>query len=854
MQPRQCADRPEGYTKLSFESAYLVRSNLDGHDPGAPSNVRIGNVATWSGGTVDLTIKNTTMYRVSSASSRAYARTESSQHTMVHVEAWTNTDMQPLSQAFNSIHNGLHGLFAQINVQTPTLESVAATGRSNRQVGFNFSFVDSVTDEPVVLKAFEFSLYDLDTGRFGGGRECILFPAIGGDKPTGRSGPIEYFDATRVTVGADPILDGYVSACGETSGDGFDNPTDPHALTSAQLAKSISTRYENTSWVQVAFRIECCDHGGRNFLIAGDSDVVPPCPFPPAPPLPPPSPTPPPAPPPPLQPRQCADRPEGYTKLSFESAYLVRSNLDGHDPGAPSNVRIGNVATWSGGTVDLTIKNTTMYRVSSASSRAYARTESSQHTMVHVEAWTNTDMQPLSQAFNSIHNGLHGLFAQINVQTPTLESVAATGRSNRQVGFNFSFVDSVTDEPVVLKAFEFSLYDLDTGRFGGGRECILFPAIGGDKPTGRSGPIEYFDATRVTVGADPILDGYVSACGETSGDGFDNPTDPHALTSAQLAKSISTRYENTSWVQVAFRIECCDHGGRNFLIAGDSNFLPPCQPPPSPAPPLQPAPPFIPSLAPSPSSQLPGEKESRRYEVVIIFTADANVDDFHATATAKMKSKVASAAGVVFDAVDVRVRAASVQVDIIISAADQTTSDAIAATMRTILPNASAARTFFGLQITEMPSVQSQFLTSVNPAAPSQPPPMPPPPAVPPLAASPVPLGMSPTLPPSSPSSQSTKPAPLIPPTTTPPPSSPPPVSLLPLSPHELVAPPLPAYPPPPWLPPPSPRPPTQPPPPNRHLTRHPAPFRSSHLCHHPFHMSLHLNLRLRRFPIHCHL
>lgn len=100
--------------------------------------------------------------------------------------------------------------------------------------------------------------------------------------------------------------------CASTFGIGEDNPTDPQVLCEHRH-RAVMAEVVNASALLVRFVIHSCCSTGRNFIVAGYSDIIRPiCPYPPSPPppsLPPPSAPPPPLPTPPPPCRPPPSRP-----------------------------------------------------------------------------------------------------------------------------------------------------------------------------------------------------------------------------------------------------------------------------------------------------------------------------------------------------------------------------------------------------------------------------------------------------------------------------------------------------------------------------------------------------------------
>ena len=115
-------------------------SNLGGlTNSSLPAYLRFSNVGTdpATGRTVDLEVTNTSLY-----------------------------------QAWNVERNGLAdgGKLGQVNLEATHQGEEPETPR---YVDLKFSFVDALTDSPVVLSRFAWSVLDFDTGNNGNGAECV---------------------------------------------------------------------------------------------------------------------------------------------------------------------------------------------------------------------------------------------------------------------------------------------------------------------------------------------------------------------------------------------------------------------------------------------------------------------------------------------------------------------------------------------------------------------------------------------------------------------------------------------------------------------------------------------------------
>ena len=280
------------------------------------------------------------------------------------------------------------------------------------------------------------------------------------------------------------------------------------------------------------------------------------------------------------------------TLLSFDNATLLVSNLGGlggqlaPEAGAPPVVRYGGVARLQDGTsVDLQVSNATEYR-----------------------------------AFSTLNNGIkltsNGSFGVLNLLAPRSSEVTATW-----VQLRFSFVDSLTSEPITLERTHVTFYDFDSSRKGV-RECVQANgSVVGVSLTDDT-ELEQIGAGSVTMAeiasAQPVqAEEWVGGgegtthvyCSTTMGVGADNPIDPYEMDEVPRSRSIMLHFASVSSFDIRYSLSGATATGRNMLFAGYSDLgeplcdLPPPSPPPTPPtkPPLLPPPLSPPSTPPTPS-------------------------------------------------------------------------------------------------------------------------------------------------------------------------------------------------------------------------------------------------------------
>ena len=274
---------------LSFETATSVYNNLGGTGPELthPPVMRLGGVGTFAGELIDLVVTNTSAYH-----------------------------------PHKTQYNGLKSYFGQIN-----LSDVAP-------VGLRFTFVDSVSSEPVQLGKFQLSFFDFDMvdASINSGRECLTIAdsewssyqmsdrrvdssgltAVLGSSTAAGTTEVSISTVDNPVDGTVVVTPGATTFCATQPGNGVDNPSNPAELSDLMRRRSVSFVFVDTAELEVTFSVEGPLDTGRNVLFAGQSDLsglpvclkAPPISPPPIPPpsAPPPSPSPPPPSPPPLPP------------------------------------------------------------------------------------------------------------------------------------------------------------------------------------------------------------------------------------------------------------------------------------------------------------------------------------------------------------------------------------------------------------------------------------------------------------------------------------------------------------------------------------------------------------------------
>jgi len=165
------------------------------------------------------------------------------------------------------------------------------------------------------------------------------------------------------------------------------------------------------------------------------------------------------------------------------------------------------------------------------------------------------------KAHNPVRNGIHhGKFGRINM------------KSGSSTILNFQFVRSGTVEPVKVTQFVFTVFDIDQFKDCWGRMTVTAFEFSSYHVGANTELIVKTDAGDV---GRPASTTFMSSM---SGNKYDNPTAPRALTPTQLARSVSFVFRNKESFNMGFEIT--DASAQNILFGGKSTVLDPiCGPP-----------------------------------------------------------------------------------------------------------------------------------------------------------------------------------------------------------------------------------------------------------------------------------
>jgi len=401
-------------------------------------------------------------------------------------------------------------------------------------VTLKFSMVLAGTDKLAPAGIYDFSILDWDKSEMGVVEEIVV-EGIENWTYIGDVKPVTLDDK------GDKLMFSSKGSARPATGNEVTNPSAPDDLTDAQKKASVAFVYKASEW-EITFK--AIDYGtrepgpghpgGRNFIFAGRSPLVPPTVAP--------APTPAPSP--------CY--PANVTfdwDLCSSKVYNNLGGLGGGKEGGkgselPKELRYERVATADTGEVlDLVITNTTEYVPNPDPPKAVRAADGN------------------ATIGGQYFNGRKGCMGVFNIMSPS------------EVTLKFSFVLSGKDLPApadIFPSFPLTIYDFDQANKSGIREQMKVR-----KRNVKLTPIE--------VGhEEPIEDAssYTFMAHEENKE-IPNPWDPYKLTAAQKNASVGLVYSVNTWEITFSAVDTSGGGvrkGRNFMFAGRSNKHDPCIP------------------------------------------------------------------------------------------------------------------------------------------------------------------------------------------------------------------------------------------------------------------------------------
>jgi len=136
--------------------------------------------------------------------------------------------------------------------------------KEGTDVDLEFSFRDKLTQEPVMLKNFYFTIFDLDHGKGQSERVTVThfknYTMLPNAVMKAVNNPGPYTNATFISV---------------KEGDASNNPTSSADLTPEQMSLAVSFLFQNTDKFRLKLELLSGNLGaGRNFLFKGISTLT----------------------------------------------------------------------------------------------------------------------------------------------------------------------------------------------------------------------------------------------------------------------------------------------------------------------------------------------------------------------------------------------------------------------------------------------------------------------------------------------------------------------------------------------------------------------------------------------------
>ena len=469
-------------------AAEIAYSNLGGLGPdtapGTPPAIRyvnVGNTLYPGMGKLnfDLVVRNVTRYTPSNSYSNSIrgcfaninfaCNSETTLRVMVYPSCNTRDncrkcDALGAGPEKDACYTAGCSCFGQLCTESTCCEG---SQRESKRLSYNCP----MRDAPFMLPSTAMvgmSVFDIDKGFSGEYVEVLTARDYAYYVTPLRIGGQHFDPSLQSTLDIDRKLGTFTST---VPGSPFDNPLSPTALTASQAAKAVTLYYRpSKGYVEASFAVKYVGNRrlqpgtcGRSMAFAGESEqcesppanpppvasppLSPPVPPPPSPPPPsPPPPSPPPLPPsfPPMPPLACLP-----DTVLWQARHLdaMGQELCVH-PTPFECVGFGGVQPSK-----LTWHKVAHSNLGGLGPHRGEKPEIRYQDIARLQDGRRVDLivTPLTQYFSTDpnRNGLSNGFGVINVKTGSTLEV------------DFTFVDAVTSEPVVMPLFEFTFYEID---------------------------------------------------------------------------------------------------------------------------------------------------------------------------------------------------------------------------------------------------------------------------------------------------------------------------------------------------------------------------------------------------------
>jgi hypothetical protein len=274
---------PDSFTRISFDHAHLVRSNLGGQggrcvdrtfgdglfipwsdscdeqqSASTPHEIYIRNVGTTASGTsINMHIRNETEYR-----------------------AWRTGPNGIKRVAAASGPNGFFGVVNLLGPRSPTQQPAAMVWNSHLTVvQLRYTFVDAANDALLTIGRMHLTFFDFDTGM---SQVSAAVPAVEIMQVGPQASTVSIPAVTDMLERSESAFEQSLSPealffiqnmpepwsthtyAATIYGVGNDNPADPYALTELQQRRSVMVTFESLSSFQVRYAIHgCCTTGAQ---------------------------------------------------------------------------------------------------------------------------------------------------------------------------------------------------------------------------------------------------------------------------------------------------------------------------------------------------------------------------------------------------------------------------------------------------------------------------------------------------------------------------------------------------------------------------------------------------------------
>ena len=307
------------------------------------------------------------------------------------------------------------------------------------------------------------------------------------------------------------------------------------------------------------------------------------------------------------------DYPEGYLQIDFFEASLKVNNLGGYCANAGDTNDCTAIVDGQYDSSEPVLLYTNVGKLRKAAYPGYVPAPGADLTTVHLKVEVAPGSEYVANNGANINGfGRNNAFGEINLGG---RSADMTHGDHNEATFIFTLLDGgvdgvgATNEPIEgLNFFAFSYFDFDHSENGdNGQECLtlLEPSVGEDKydiaaagSNVQCNNVPECDKlaceNSCTASASNVAPKF---CSRKWGTNADNPALPSDMGTPSIdddgmtvygddgdpvvqAQAVMFEFRNTNVMKVTYSVKCCISTGRNFLFAGATSPLTPCESPP----------------------------------------------------------------------------------------------------------------------------------------------------------------------------------------------------------------------------------------------------------------------------------